>query len=92
MLYLVQALKRFLILLIFVTINKPGLEKYMSKAYNYGFVWYKMSPSAHCTSSFPGTDENRLHVMENAYSLSNTLGVIKDGMTEEIPQLLRKVH
>lgn len=93
MLYLVQALKRFLILFIFVAINKAELgRKKVSKASNYGFVWYKMLPSAYHRSSFPGTEENRLHVIKKVYSLSNTLGIIKNGMTVEITQLLRKVH
>ena len=63
----------------------------MSKAYNYGFVWHKMLPSAYFRSSFPGIDENRLRVIKKAHSLSNTLGIIRDSMTDEIPQLIRKV-
>lgn len=74
--------------------NKQGRtgEKKVSKASNYRFVWYKMLPSAYHRSSFPGTEENRLHVIKKVYSLSNTLGIIKNGMIVEITQLLRKVH
>lgn len=64
----------------------------MSKAYNYGFVWREMLPSAYFRSSFPGIDENRFYVIKKAFSLSNTFGIIKDIMTDEIPQLIRKVH
>ena len=63
----------------------------MSKAENCGFIWYKMLPSAYFASSFPGIDENSLHVIKKASPLSNTLGIIKDSITDAIPQLIRKV-
>lgn len=52
---------------------------------------YNSLPSLHFRSSLPGIDENRLHVLNKNSSLSNALGVIKDRMTNEIPQLIRKV-
>ena len=64
----------------------------MSKAENYGFVWHEMLPSAYFASSFLGIDENSLHAIKKASPLSNTLGIIKDSITDAIPQLIRKVR
>ena len=49
-----------------------------------------MLPSVYCRSSFLGLDEIRLHVTKKVYSLSNTLGIMKDGMTDEIPHSSEK--
>ena len=67
-------------------------RKNMSKAENYGFVWHEMLPSAYFASSFLGVDENSLHAIKKASPLSNTLGIIKDSITDAIPQLIRKVR